>query len=101
AAATGKKPAIVDSEAVLTFVTSSPSQSAPAPPASSRSSEAPPPAPAPPSSDAPPPSDSAAPADDNTPLFTLRDRRTIRTCVNEHASDLARATEQLRRASCR
>src|SRR5882757_2322378 len=58
AAATGKKPAIVDSEAVLTFVTSSASQSAPAPPASSRSSEAPPPAPAPPSSDAPPPSDS-------------------------------------------
>ncbi len=94
AAATGKKPAIVDSEAVLTFVTSSTSMSAPPPLANSSSSEVSPPAPAPPSSDAPPPSDSATPADDNTPLFTLRDRRTIRTCVNEHASDLPASATQ-------
>ncbi len=89
AAATGKKPAVVDSEAVLTFVTTSASVPAPAPPAISSSSEAPPSAaPAAPSPDAPPTSDSATPSDDNTPLFTLRDRRTIRSCVNEHASDL-------------
>ena len=38
--------------------------------------------------------DSATPADDNTPLFTLRDRRTIRSCVNEHASDLPAGATQ-------
>lgn len=103
AAATGKKPAIVDSEAVLTFVTSAASVPATAPPASSSatpsSESASPPPPAPSS----PPSDSAAASapdstpepDDNTPLFTARDRRTIRSCVNEHTSDLpAGATER-------
>jgi hypothetical protein len=96
AAATGKKPALVDSEAVLTFVTTSASAPALPPPANSSSNEAPPPnaAPAAPSPDAPPVSDSAPAADDSTPLFTLRDRRTIRSCVNEHASDLAGATER-------
>ncbi len=98
AAATGKKPAVVDSEAVLTFVTSSASMSAPPPPppppANSSSSEVSPPAPAPPFSDALPPSDSPTPTDDNTPLFTLRDRRTIRTCVNEHGSDLPASATQ-------
>jgi hypothetical protein len=94
AAATGKKPAIVDSEALLTFVTSSASVPAVAPPLpATASSNDPSPVPAP----APPPSDSASDPstpDDNTPLFTLRDRRTIRTCVNEHASDLPAATSQ-------
>jgi hypothetical protein len=95
AAATGKKPALVDSEAVLTFVTTSGSAPAPPAPASSSSHEAPPNvAPSAPSSDAPQISDSAPPADDNTPLFTLRDRRTIRSCISEHASDLAGATER-------
>jgi hypothetical protein len=94
AAATGKKPAVVDSEAVLTFVTSSGSMRAPSPPASSSSSEVSPPAPAPPPSDTPPPLDSATPADDNTPLFTMRDRRTIRSCINEHASDLPASATQ-------
>jgi hypothetical protein len=96
AAATGKKPAIVDSEAVLTFVTSSASVSAaapPPPPTASSNDASPVPAPAPPPSDSPSTSDPATP-DDNTPLFTLRDRRTIRTCVNEHASDLPAATTQ-------
>lgn len=97
AAATGKKPAIVDSEAVLTFVTSSASQPAAAPPPATPPSNDAAPAPAP----APPPSDPAAtsdspppPPDDSTPLFTLRDRRTIRSCVNEHASDLPAAVTQ-------
>jgi hypothetical protein len=95
AAATGKKPAVVDSEAVLTFVTSSASLPAAAPSASPSSNDAPPtPAPAAPSSDSPPTSDSAPLADDNTPLFTLRDRRTIRSCVNEHASDLPAGATQ-------
>lgn len=94
AAATGKKPAVVDSEAVLTFVTSSASMRAPSPPASSSSSEVSSPAPAPPPSDTPPPLDSATPADDNTPLFTMRDRRTIRSCINEHASDFPASATQ-------
>jgi len=95
AAATGKKPAIVDSEAVLTFVTSSASTpaTAPPPPPAASSNDAPAPAPAPPPSDPASTSDPATP-DDNTPLFTLRDRRTIRSCVNEHASDLPAATTQ-------
>jgi hypothetical protein len=94
AAATGKKPAVVESEAVLTFVTSSTSTATPAPAAASPSSGVSPPAPASPVSDSPAPSDSATPADDNAPLFTLRDRRTIRTCVNEHASELGGAAQR-------
>ena len=95
AAATGKKPAVVDSEAVLTFVTSSASAPAATSPAGPSSSDVPlTPAPAPPPSDPPSTSDSTTPADDNTPLFTLRDRRTIRSCVNEHASDLPAGATQ-------
>ena len=93
AAATGKKPAIVESEAVLIFVTSTASVATT------------PPRPAQPSNDASPgylpcalrfpvSGSDPAPADDNPPLFTLRDRRTIRSCVNEHASDLPAATTQ-------
>jgi hypothetical protein len=90
AAATGKKPAIVESEAVLSFVTSSASSAAPAPSAS----DAPPvPTPSSAASDTPSSSDSATGTDDNT-LFTLRDRRIIRSCVSEHASDLPAATIQ-------
>jgi len=95
AAATGKKPAVVDSEAVLTFVTSSASVTAATPPAGPSSSDAPPtPAPASPPSDPPSTSDSTMPEDDNPRLFTLRDRRTIRSCVNEHASDLPAGATQ-------
>jgi hypothetical protein len=97
AAATGKKPAVVESEAVLTFVTSSASVPAAAAPSAGPSSNdaAPTPAPAPPPSDSSAAaSDSAAGPDDNTPLFTLRDRRTIRSCVNEHASDLSPGVTQ-------
>jgi hypothetical protein len=95
AAATGKKPAIVDSEAILTFVTSSASvptaTPAPSTPASNNASPAPAlgPPPADSASTSSPTSDSAPPADDTAPLFSLRDRRTIRSCVNEHASDLS------------
>jgi hypothetical protein len=91
AAASGKKAATVDSEAVLTFTTGS---------NSSTTSVTPPPQnnPAPvldASKDALPDTDSKA--DDDVPpannpaedvsLFTLRDRRVIRDCISEHASD--------------
>ncbi len=98
AAATGKKPAIVESEAVLTFVTSSASTT------SASTATAPPPAPPneaattppPPASDSTPirASDSATGPDDSATLFTLRDRRTIRSCVTEHASDFPSGTTQ-------
>lgn len=94
AAATGKKPAMVDSEAILTFVTSSASVAATAPPTSSSSNDASTPVTAAPAPDSPATSDSSAGPDDNAPLFTARDRRTIRGCVNEHASDLPQATTQ-------
>jgi hypothetical protein len=106
AAATGKKPAIVDSEAVLTFVTSSASVPAAVPPPSASSNDASPPmssqsASSPPApgiepggSPSTPDSPSSTTSDDNIPLFTARDRRTIRGCVSEHASDLPQGTAQ-------
>jgi hypothetical protein len=110
AAATGKRPATVDSEAVLTFVTSTISV-ANAPVDSPRASPAPPPLNAPSDSAAARDSgtrdsatrdsatrDSApqdsAPGGDDAYLFTLRDRRIIRGCVNEHSSDLPAAAMQ-------
>ncbi len=93
AAATGKKPAIVESEAVLTFVTSSTSAPTTPPPANTSSNEPPPPSgPAPAVSEVAPNPDSSTDVD--TPLFSLRDRRTIRTCVSEHASDFPAGTTQ-------
>jgi hypothetical protein len=94
AAATGKKPATVESEAVLTFVTSSASV-ATAPAVNNPTPREPSAVPA--AGTAPPDSTTSSDSDagvDNTPLFTLRDRRTIRTCVNEHASDLPAGTTQ-------
>jgi hypothetical protein len=114
AAATGKKPALVDPEAVLQFVTSSASSPAPAPNANEGVQlPVPPPASSNPSSDprsdprsdsrsersdsrsdsnsdsnSNPPADAAAGGDDSSQLFTLRDRRIIRSCVSEHVSDL-------------
>ena len=118
AAATGKRPATVDSEAVLTFVTSTTSV-ATSPVDNSRAGEAPPRSGPdnPPYDSAPPqnssaqnssPRDSAprdsvtrdsapedsAPGGDDAYLFTLRDRRIIRGCVNEHSSDLPAAAVQ-------
>ena len=100
AAATGKKPAMVDSEAVLTFVTTT-AAAAPSPttaaaeenPPVSNSPAAPPDAPAvPPSTSTAPPSPSSAsvpPAvgEVSSSLFTLRDRRIIRNCVSAHSED--------------
>jgi hypothetical protein len=100
AAATGKKPALVDPEAILTFVTSSGSSPVAAP-ASTPNRASPPPAtsaPAPaagvPAGQEAPPPDSGPPVDDSANLFTLRDRRIIRECVNDNASDLPQAAVQ-------
>jgi hypothetical protein len=88
AAATGKRPATVDSEAVLTFVASATAVSAPTVDRPRTGDASPPPVPAGPPADNAAPPDASAASDDNTQLFTLRDRRIIRSCVNEHASDL-------------
>ncbi len=91
AAATGKRPAVVESEAVLTFVTTS--ASSVTTPAASGAGENTPAATSSTSTSTPntastPTSTSATDtaAKDNPPLFTLRDRRIIRNCVSEHAS---------------
>lgn len=108
AAATGKKPATVDSEAILTFVTSTASSPTTPPPTNSGESA---PISTPPtgspnsgggqpvssqtgSNQGVPPPDSTPGTDDAANLFTLRDRRIIRECVNEHSSDLPAAATQ-------
>jgi hypothetical protein len=93
AAAGGKRPAIVDSEAVLTFTTGSGTTTtkASAPPLPNDANDDRP-------SGVPPVSDNASPApansdmvppppDKGAALFTLRDRRVIRDCVKQHVSD--------------
>jgi hypothetical protein len=99
AAATGKKPATVEPEALLTFITSNaitPTAPSPAAPPLGNSASQPPAAssgtadtPSSPESAAAP--DPAAETDDAATLFSLRDRRIIRECVNDHASDLPAA----------
>jgi hypothetical protein len=80
AAATGKKAVKVESEAVLTFVTTSASAEATSASAPARNAKAP---------------VASAPAEVSTPpaqgtadLFTLRDRRILRNCLRAHADDL-------------
>ena len=100
AAATGKKAAVVESEAVLAFTTSSSSSttanSSPSasldPVAQSNRNEEP-------RTQSPgnttntqdsvanQPAAPSASEEEAQPLFTLRDRRIIRTCVDEHAAD--------------
>lgn len=94
AAATGKKPATVEPEAVLTFTTTSSSQTAPV---HLPSEEAPAPENAPNSeSAANPPSqaNAAAESDDSSALFSLRDRRVIRDCASSHTSDFPAGTTE-------
>jgi hypothetical protein len=75
AAASGKKEATIESEAVLSFVVS---------------------AELPPAASAPPPPERAGdrgdlrsdPGDANVPRFSLRDQRLIRNCFSEHAADI-------------
>jgi hypothetical protein len=91
AAATGKKAVRVESEALLTFVTTTApgevsSASTPGQPAGSAASAPPRSAPTP--SAPAPASTPSAPAQEAAELFTLRDRRIIRNCVNAHLDDL-------------
>lgn len=95
-ATTAKKPATVDSQAVLTFIASAAPVAAP--PANTGEGNVTPPAITP---SAPVPTDavaagpgSPAPESANPPAtgehatsFTLRDRRIIRNCVSEHVAD--------------
>jgi hypothetical protein len=95
AAATGKRPAVVEPEAVLTFITTSSSSGLASetatsqtanPPANQSSTQTP-------EQNATPPAP-ANPPEDSTPLFTLRDRRIIRNCVSEHAADFPPGTTE-------
>jgi hypothetical protein len=90
AAATGKRAAVVDSEAVLTFTTSTASTAAPVGGENDNASAGPPAQKS--SSPRPQTNENSEPAppanDDSAPLFTLRDRRTIRNCMADHASEL-------------
>jgi len=90
AAATGKRAATVDSEAVLTFTTGSGATSASVTPPPSQPPAADQPKDAPGATANPDNANSPAPPsrqDDAAPLFSMRDRRVIRDCVQEHASD--------------
>ncbi|HEY7099081.1 MAG TPA: hypothetical protein VH437_20315 [Terriglobales bacterium] len=95
AAATGKKPAMVDSEAILNFTTTSanvplPPETQPAEaPAPDQTSPDQAPTTTPPADSEPPPSspDSSSTPDNNATLFSMRDRRVIRECVKVHEGD--------------
>jgi hypothetical protein len=92
AAATGKREAIVESEAVLRFVTTETSTATPVPQAS------PTPEPAPrestPAAKEPERHDEQRGNDSfgNAVLFTARDRRVIRNCLNAHAAEFPEGT---------
>ncbi len=103
AAATGKKEAIVESEAVLTFVTSS----APSPAITTGSSEQAKSSETASSNQTAADNNAAEPRNtagtssaesaanksfENALLFTARDRRVIRNCLEEHAADLPAGT---------
>jgi hypothetical protein len=104
AATTGKKPATVDSEAVLTFVANTApvavppvgsGEGSPTPPAAISSvSASPETAAATPASAAQSPANPAATVGHAT-AFTLRDRRIIRNCVSEHPSDFPPGSTEL------
>ncbi len=101
AAATGKKEAAVESEAVLTFVTSA---TANPPVNASPAEEAKSPEPAPAAQSAASENSPAETKDnasgesaanksfDNAVLFTARDRRVIRNCLEQHAAELPSGT---------
>lgn len=100
AAATGRKDAKVDSEALLTFVAAS---EAAAPVTATTASESKPAEPknAAPAEQAPEDESKASPANSenaaassfsNAVLFTARDRRVIRNCINEHAAEFPQGT---------
>ena len=95
AAATGKKEAVVESEAVLDFVTTENSSASAAPPVNNTPSPAAaasePPAEAAPATakrEPEPSSNNPGHSFEDAVLFTARDRRVIRNCLSQHASEL-------------
>ncbi|HVO79634.1 MAG TPA: hypothetical protein VMT28_02825 [Terriglobales bacterium] len=90
AAATGKKPATVESEAVLAFTTTAPSGAAGETATPQAAVSTPGRASATGVDKAPDQGNQPAAtveSNDSSAAFTLRDRRVIRDCVSEHASD--------------
>lgn len=97
AAATGKKEAVVESEAVLDFVTTESSSGSTAAPVNNLPAQAASPAEAPPAPAKREPEPSTSSGDrsfENAVLFTARDRRVIRNCLSQHASELPPGTMQ-------
>ena len=94
AAATGKREALVESEAVLDFVTSSTPTPLPATAEQNSPSEPAHPAQAAeePKSEVPEQSKAEDKTFDNAVLFTARDRRVIRNCLEQHANELPSGT---------
>jgi hypothetical protein len=89
AAATGKKEAVLQSESVVKFVTTSgAAASIPAPEEHKPAAREVPPSPNAPVNSAADSSPDAKGSFDNAVLFTARDRRVIRNCLNERAADL-------------
>jgi hypothetical protein len=102
AAATGRKDAKVDSEAVLTFVAAN-ETTAPATTATAAESKPQPEKSASAAESAADTGSKAEPANSekaagssfsNAVLFTARDRRVIRNCINEHAAEFPQGTLQ-------
>jgi hypothetical protein len=95
AAATGRKDAKVESEAVLTFVASN-EGSAPVSPSESKTAEEKPSAAEPAEDESKAEAgNSEKPASTsfaNAVLFTARDRRVIRNCISEHAAEFPQGT---------
>jgi outer membrane lipoprotein SlyB len=96
AAATGKKEAVVESEAVLDFVTSATPTALP----TTTAEQQPPPSETPhtaqpeeqPKGENPDQGKAADKTFDNAVLFTARDRRVIRNCLEQHAAELPPGT---------
>lgn len=92
AAATGKKEAVVESEAVLNFVTSSTPTPLPANTSAEQSTTSQAAAPAKQEdetkSETPEQTNPSDKSFDNAVLFTARDRRVIRNCLEQHAAEL-------------
>ncbi|MBZ5707443.1 MAG: hypothetical protein LAN63_19020 [Acidobacteriia bacterium] len=98
AAATGKKPATVEPEAVLSFTTVSSSSAAGEPAATHRPAENDRDRDNPPDQkdvpNSPNQAGATAESNDSNALFTLRDRRVIRDCASNHASDFPPGTTE-------
>jgi outer membrane lipoprotein SlyB len=91
AAATGKREAVLQSEAVVKFVTTNAAVASNTPPEESKTVGSEPPAqPNPPVN----PAATSKNSFDNAVLFTARDRRVIRNCLNERVADLPTGTMQ-------